>query len=102
MVGDSLGEQASGTGMTNAEGRFSFTGLQASQYLVEVLAGDEVVASASATLEVGAMQASAITLQQSAPEGGGGLHPAAWVAIGAGAGLGIFLLALAACYEGGC
>ena len=102
MVGDSRGEQASGTSTTNDEGRFSFAGLQASEYLLEVLAGDQVVASASATLELGAMQASAISLQQSASEDGGGLHPAAWVAIGAGAGLGIILLAFAACYEGGC
>ena len=40
MVGDSLG-QASGTSTTNTKGRFSFTGLPRSEYVVEVLAGDE-------------------------------------------------------------
>ena len=55
----------SGTDRTNADGAFSFTGLQASDYLVEVLSGDEVVASASVTLAEGAMQVSGINVAQS-------------------------------------
>ena len=62
MVGDSRGQQLSGTSTTSTEGRFSFAGLQASEYLVEVLAGDEVVAGASATLTAGAMQVRGLTV----------------------------------------
>ena len=64
MVGGSRGEQVSGTDTTDAEGRFSFTGLEASEYLLEALVGDEVVASASQTLSVGAMQVNGVTLAE--------------------------------------
>ena len=98
------GERAAqrvGITTTNAEGQFSFTGLQASDYLLEVLVGDEVVASTPTTLVEGAMQVNAITLQ-SVPESGG-LHPAAQIAIAAGIGVTLtFLVLFAVCYDQGC
>ena len=67
MVGGSRGEQVSVTELTNADGAFSFTGLQASDYLVEVLSGDEAIASTSVTLTDGAMQVSEVSVAPPAP-----------------------------------
>ncbi len=56
MVGGNRGEQLSRTATTDAEGRFSFTGLGASEYLLEVMSGDAVLANAPVTLTEDAMQ----------------------------------------------
>ena len=94
-------QQVAGITATDAAGQFSFTGLQASDYLLEVLVGDEVVASTPTRLVEGAMQVNAINLQ-SAPESGG-LHPAAQIAIAAGIGVTLtFLVLFAVCYDQGC
>lgn len=87
-VNGNRAEQIRRTATTTAHGRFSFMALPPGEYLLEVFVGDEVVASATATLADGVMQVSGLTLTQdgSASEGGG-LHPAAWVAIGAGIGV---------------
>ena len=58
--------QDAGTTTTDAAGRFSFMGLRASDYLVEVLSGEEVVASASVTLAAGVMQVREVTVAPSA------------------------------------
>ena len=47
---------------TDTEGRFSFTELPASEYLLEALVGDDVVARGSLTLLEAAMQVSGVTL----------------------------------------
>ena len=60
--------QSAGTTTTDAAGQFSFMGLQASDYIVEVLSGEEVVARASVTLAEGAMQASGISVAPPAAE----------------------------------
>ena len=73
-------EEVSGRDTTDADGAFSFTGLQASDYLVEVLNDDEVVASSATTLEPGAM----LAVRAEAPDNGG-VHPAVWVGVGVGA-----------------
>ena len=87
-VNGNRAEQIRRTATTTADGRFSFMALPPGEYLLEVFVGDEVVASATATLADGVMRVSGFTLTQdgSASEGGG-LHPAAWVAIGAGIGV---------------
>ena len=54
------------TGSTNTKGQFSFTGLPASEYLLEVIVDEEVVASASATLADGAMQVSGVVASSAA------------------------------------
>ena len=54
--------QIVGMDTTDTAGGFSFAGLQASDYVVEVLRGDEVAASASMTLAAGAMQVSGLTV----------------------------------------
>ena len=54
------------TGSTNTKGQFSFTGLPASEYLLEVIVDEEVVASASATLADGAMQVSGVVAASAA------------------------------------
>jgi len=82
--------QNAGTTTTDAAGQFSFTGLRASDYLVEVLSGDEVVASESLTLSEGAMQLRGISVSQS-PSDEGGMSTAAKTAIGAGVVAGIAL-----------
>ena len=64
MVGGSRGESEAGTAWTDTGGAFSFTGLRASEYVLEVLDEDEVVASASVSLAEGDMQASGITLSE--------------------------------------
>ena len=68
--------QSAGTTATDAAGQFSFTGLRASSYLVEVLSGHEVLAGASLTLGEGTMHVSGVTL---APLPGGRGYPRAWV-----------------------
>ena len=79
-------ERIVGTTTTDAEGQFSFTGLAASEYLVEALRDDEVVGSTPLVLAEGAMQVSGVSISASAmAESGGGIHPAVWVAIGVGA-----------------
>ncbi len=55
-------EQISGTGMTNVEGGFSFSGLQPSGYEIEALVADAVIASATVTLVPGAMQVRGVTI----------------------------------------
>ena len=60
-------EQVSGRDTTNADGAFSFTGLQASDYLVEVLSGDAVLADATVTLTEGAMQVSDLSVAPPQP-----------------------------------
>ena len=60
--------QSAGTTTTDAAGQFSFIGLQASDYIVEVLSGEEVVARASVPLAEGAMQASGISVAPPAAE----------------------------------
>ena len=67
---------SAGTTATDAAGQFSFTGLRASSYLVEVLSGHEVLAGASLTLGEGTMQVNGVTL---APLPGGTGYPRAWV-----------------------
>ena len=103
-VGNS-GDQATqrmGTTTTDAQGRFSFTGLQVSDYLVEVLSGDEVVANVSLTLAEGAMQASGITITSisDAP-----MSTGSKIAIGAGLAGAVllvgFLIACAGLNQGG-
>ena len=96
MVGGQRGEQVGGTAMTDGAGRFSFTGLRASDYLVDVVRGDEVVASASATLADGAMQVSGVTVSLPAVVTPGDRswvrrHPVATVFIG----VGVFFVILA-------
>ena len=59
-VAEERSEQMSDTATTDEDGRFSFTGLPASEYVVEVHSGDEIIASASATLADGAMQVSGV------------------------------------------
>ena len=76
-------ERIVGTIRTDAEGQFSFTGLTASEYLVEVLRGDEVVGSTSLVLAEGAMQVSGIAVSVSNGDGGG--VPWVWIGVGAGA-----------------
>ena len=58
-------EQISGTGMTNVEGGFSFSGLQLSDYEIKVLVADAVIASAAVTLVPGAMQVRGVTITRS-------------------------------------
>ena len=58
-------EQISGTGMTNVEGGFSFSGLQPSDYEIKVLVADAVIASAAVTLVPGAMQVRGVTITRS-------------------------------------
>ena len=65
-AGDSRALQVTGTTATDDEGRFSFGGLQASNYLLEVLRGDEVVASVSATPTESSMRVSEIYIAESA------------------------------------
>ena len=55
-VGNSRANQVMGISTTDTQGRFSFTGLQPSEYEVQVLLADEVVASAPVTLTESAMQ----------------------------------------------
>ena len=84
MVAGLQGEQIRGTATTDAAGRFSFTGLSASEYVVEVLSGDEVIASASVTLAEGAMQVGSVAFNLSEDKG--------WslaAKIGAGAAIGV-------------
>ena len=87
--------QVMGTTTTSTDGRFSLTELRASEYLVEVVEGDMVIASTSVSLAEGAMQVGGITVAV-APERRGllGLPGAAWFGIGLGAALGIIYLAL--------
>jgi hypothetical protein len=80
MVGDSRGEQVSGTDTTDPEGRFEFTGLRASECLLEVFVGDEIVANTSVTLGQGAMRVSGLTLAGLADEPG--MSRGAKIAIG--------------------
>ena len=63
-VGGSRGEQISGTDTSDTGGRFSFTELEASEYVLEALVGDEVVASASLILSAGAMEFNEVSLAQ--------------------------------------
>ena len=81
----------SGRDTTTADGDFSFTGLQASDSLVEVLSWDEVIASASVTLADSAMQVSGISVALSLSEDKG-MPLAAKIGIGAGIGLAVLLL----------
>ncbi len=74
--GDIEATQSEGTTTTDAAGQFSFTGLPPSNYLVEALRGDEVVASVLLTLAERTMQVSGVTLAP-LPEGRG--YPRAWV-----------------------
>ena len=60
--------------VTNAAGQFSFTDLPASEYLVEVLDGSEVIAGALQTLVMDAMQAT-ITIESPTPPRGLGSEP---------------------------
>jgi len=60
--GGNRATQRIGAATTSADGQFSFTGLRASDYLVEVLSGDEVIASRSVTLADGAMQVSGLSV----------------------------------------
>ena len=60
MVGDSRGVQRSGAATTGADGTFAFAGLRASDYVVEVMSGDEVLADAVVSLTEGAMQVEGI------------------------------------------
>ena len=94
-VGGNRAEQISGRGMTNAEGAFSFTGLPASNYVVEVLSGDEVVASASATLADGAMEVTGITLTGLANEAAADRGMSRGAKIGTGVAIGVGLLVVA-------
>lgn len=79
-------EQIVGKGTTDTAGGFSFTGLQANDYLVEVLSEGVVVASASVTLAEGAIQVSGV-IAAPASEGGQFLGPKAMIALIVGAGL---------------
>ena len=63
-VGNSQGEQVMATGTTDTQGRFSFTGLQPSDYEVAVLLADDVVASALVTLTERAMQVSDVRVTE--------------------------------------
>ena len=60
MVGDSRGVQRGGAATTGADGTFAFSGLRASDYVVEVMSGDDVLADAAASLTEGAMQVEGI------------------------------------------
>ena len=82
--GESLPLTINGLPLSNADGAFLFTGLQASDYLVEVLVDDQVIASASLTLAEGVMQVGGVTLSQPMEEGG--RRVGLWVGIGAGVG----------------
>ncbi len=85
-ISRSRAEQIVGKGTTDTAGGFSFTGLQANDYLVEVLSEGVVVASASVTLAEGAMQVSGV-IAAPAPKGGQFLGPKATIALIVGAGL---------------
>ena len=101
MVGEMRGREVRGTDQTDTDGRFSFTGLQASEYVLEVLVADEVVASASATLADGDMQVTGITVTRLANEGG--LSRGAKIAIGAGVvGAIVVVIVMMFCSTGGC
>ena len=98
-------EQVSGRDTTNADDAFSFTGLQASDYLVEVLSGDEVIASAPVTLADGAMQVSGISVAPPAAASDPNWWPrrstAAKVGIVVGIGFGVLIALMAAdCADG--
>ena len=92
----------SGTDTTNTAGGFSFTGLQVSDYVVEVLRDGEVVASAPSTLVAGAMQVTGLTVAELAE--GPGMSRGAKIAIGIGAAAGgailVMYLAVLACCTG--
>ena len=92
MVGRNRGEQVVGTDTTNAEGQFSFTGLEASEFVVELLSGDDIVPSAPLTLTEGAMQVRGASISQ--PSNEGGMSTGAKVAIGVGVGVGVGALLL--------
>ncbi len=96
VTGNSSGARAElvvGTTTTDAEGRFSFTGLEPNNYRVEVISDDEVIAVASLTLAPGAMQVSSVTFTAT---DSGGLSRGQWIAIiGIGAGLGFVITAFA-------
>ena len=98
LIGENTrSERIVGTTRTDAEGQFSFTGLTASEYLVEVLRGDEVVGSTSLLLAEGAMQVSGVAVSVSNGDEGG-VNP--WVWIGVGAGAFALLLVAVACANG--
>ena len=67
-LGGNPAEQISGTRMTDAEGGFSFTGLQPSDYEIKVLVADEVIASAAVTLAPGAMQVRGVAVVRPATQ----------------------------------
>ena len=90
-----------GTSTTDADGRFSFDGLQPSNYFLELLNGDEILGSATLALREGVMRASEIIVVSGISEasfglsrsletvpaiedtGDDGFSTLAWIAIGA-------------------
>ena len=88
-VGGSAAEQIGGTGTTDMAGGFSFTGLPAGNYLVEVLRGGEVVASTPTTLAEGAMHVTGLTVTVLAESR---LSRGEWIAASAGMAAGVLLL----------
>ena len=75
-------EEIVGTATTNPYGGFAFTGLEPSEYLLEVIVANEVVASASTTLVADAMQVSGVAV--SVPDSdSGGMGTLGWVLMGA-------------------
>ena len=94
------GEQVVGTVTTNPNGGFTFTGLAAGEYLMEVIVAD-AVASVSATLVAGAMQVSSVAVSPVEWPGADGeisgrdsegMGPRGWAGAGIAAGLLIFTL----------
>ena len=77
------------TTITDAEGRFSLSGLRASDYLVEVFEGEEVIAKVRVSLAGGAMIVNGVTVSVPPDSGNGGLSTGAWIAIGAAAAVGV-------------
>ena len=67
---DTGATQNAGTATTDTSGQFSFTGHRASDYLVEVLSGDEVVANTSVTLADDAMRVTGLTVSGLADDSG--------------------------------
>ena len=99
-LGGSPAEQVMGTATTDAEGRFAFTGLEPSDYRVDVLEGDEVIAGTSVSLVEGTMNAGGVTVSVP-PEG---RNMGKWIGIGAGAAAGAFIIWAVAerCRNEGC
>ena len=78
-VGPRRREQVVGTDTTNLLGQFSFAGLAAGEYFVELLIGDDIALSAPFTLTEGAMQVRGVSVSYE-----GGMSTATKVALYAG------------------